>query len=140
MMTKCVQCGSEERVPADVPVSRALAGATFTATVAGEQCARCGATYAGQAALERVDQFVARDLAAAGVASGDALRFMRKVVGIPAREFAELLGVAPETVSRWENGQRAVDPTALRSAGSTSPRRTSATSDDPLTPGSSAAR
>jgi|GEM_PF-5772285 len=41
---------------------------------------------------------------------------MHRVVRVSARAFAELLGVAPETVSRWENGQRAVDPTVLRVA------------------------
>ncbi len=114
MKTKCVQCGGEEREVADVPVTRSIAGVTFTAVVAGRRCSRCGALYADQAALEAFDQIVARDLARAGVASGDALRFMRKVAGVSAREFSELLGVAAETVSRWENDQRTMDPTALR--------------------------
>jgi len=113
-MKQCVQCGGKKFVATQVPVSRLLAGATFTAQVAGRRCAACGAQYAGQAALEEFDRRVARAVAAAGVATGEALRFMRKVVGVSAKEFADLLGVTPETLSRWEHGRRGMDPTALR--------------------------
>jgi transcriptional regulator with XRE-family HTH domain len=48
-----------------------------------------------------------------GPATGEAFRFMRKVLGIPAIELAELLDVAPETVSRWENGKLPIERRAL---------------------------
>lgn len=35
---------------------------------------------------------------------GDVLKFARKSLGLRQADFAELLGVSPETVSRWENG------------------------------------
>ncbi len=113
-MKKCVQCSGEKWENSDVPVSRTIAGCTFSAEVTGRRCLQCGARYAGQHALELFDQMVARDLAESGVASGEAVRFMRKVIGVSAKEWADLLGVTPETVSRWENDQRAIDPTALR--------------------------
>ena len=34
---------------------------------------------------------------------------MRKVTGLQGKEFAELLAVRPETVSRWEQGKRPID-------------------------------
>ncbi len=35
--------------------------------------------------------------------SGPEIRFLRKAMGMAAKVFAELLGVDPATVSRWEN-------------------------------------
>ena len=36
--------------------------------------------------------------------SGSEVRFLRKHAGLPARQFARLLGVTPEHLSRVENG------------------------------------
>jgi transcriptional regulator with XRE-family HTH domain len=37
---------------------------------------------------------------------GDQVRFLRKHAGLPARQFANLLGVTPQHLSRVENGHR----------------------------------
>jgi DNA-binding transcriptional regulator YiaG len=37
--------------------------------------------------------------------TGDELKFARKVLGLRQAELAQYLGVLPETVCRWENGQ-----------------------------------
>jgi hypothetical protein len=37
---------------------------------------------------------------------------MRKAIGLPAKEAAALLSTTPETVSRWETGDRPVDRNA----------------------------
>jgi transcriptional regulator with XRE-family HTH domain len=42
---------------------------------------------------------------------------MRKALGLRAADLAGLLGVAAETVSRWETGQRDVDRGALALVG-----------------------
>lgn len=47
-----------------------------------------------------------------GACSGDALRWIRKAIGMKANELAQNLGVTAETVSRWENAHMDVDPTA----------------------------
>ena len=39
--------------------------------------------------------------------SGKEIRFLRKALGLKAKEFAKLIGITPETVSRWESGQTA---------------------------------
>ena len=57
--------------------------------------------------LDRFEIEVALALARAGAHSGDAIRTMRKAVGLSATALAELLDVSLETVSRWENGGRA---------------------------------
>jgi transcriptional regulator with XRE-family HTH domain len=48
-----------------------------------------------------------------GASDGAAFKFMRKAIGMKATDLAALLGVAAETISRWETGQREVDRTAL---------------------------
>jgi len=45
---------------------------------------------------------------------GSQLRAARKELGIPAKELASLLGVTPETFSRWENGRKDVPTMVIR--------------------------
>ena len=40
--------------------------------------------------------------------AGEELRFLRKLPGIPAKKFAELLRITPEHLSGAENGRRPV--------------------------------
>jgi transcriptional regulator with XRE-family HTH domain len=42
---------------------------------------------------------------------------MRRILGFSSSELAALVGVALETVSRWENGVRAVDALSFRVLG-----------------------
>ena len=73
------------------------------------RCPKCKEVYLDGPALVRFELEVAWELARLGTRSGEAVRFMRKAIGLTARALAALLGVAPETVSRWETGQRTVD-------------------------------
>ena len=59
-----------------------------------------------------MERAVAADLAAHGPVSGESFRYMRKVVGLTGGELAWLIGVAFETVSKWETGVREVDRAA----------------------------
>ena len=43
----------------------------------------------------------------------DAIKFMRKAVGLPAVTLAELLDTSPETVSRWERSVSHIDRAAF---------------------------
>lgn len=62
--------------------------------------------------LEQHDLAIASWLVANGARTGDALRWLRKTIGMKALELAEVLGITPETVSRWENGKLEVDALA----------------------------
>jgi len=59
------------------------------------------------------DLAVANKLAHAGVSDGEAIKFMRKAVGLPAVTLAQLLDTSPETVSRWERGVSHMDRAAF---------------------------
>src|SRR5205823_9457270 len=76
-------------------------------------CDSCGAVYFNGTALGDFDLAVANKLARAGVSDGEAIKFMRKAVGLPAVTLAELLDTSPETVSRWERGVSHIDRAAF---------------------------
>lgn len=90
-----------------------VGGHTFSARVAALQCGHCGEVYFDGPGLERFELRVAVELARAGEGTEEAMRFMRKAVGLRAAEFAHLVDVTPETVSRWENGRQSMDHRAL---------------------------
>lgn len=76
------------------------------------QCG-CGRTAAEIPALKQLLQLLARDLIHRPVAlSGDEIRFLRKRLGKKQTDFADALGIEPETLSRIETGsQRAGERT-----------------------------
>lgn len=86
-----------------------MAGHVFSADLPARVCAGCGNTYFDDVVVSQFDSLVAARLVAAGVTHPDALKFMRKVTGLQGKEFAELLAVRAETVSRWEHGRRPID-------------------------------
>ena len=47
--------------------------------------------------------------------NGPAIVMIRRMLDQPANTFAEWIGVTPETLSRWEQGHRPVNPMAKRS-------------------------
>lgn len=42
--------------------------------------------------------------------TGSEARYLRKQLGLQAKEWAVLLRVPPETLSRWENGKQVIGP------------------------------
>ena len=106
---RCVRCSSVAPLRNHVAeVSREVAGHLFVAFVPARECTSCGESYFDSAAVECFELHVAMRLVDAGLVNGDAFRFMRKALRMHASELAELLDVAPETVSRWETEKRAV--------------------------------
>lgn len=109
-MTKCVVCdftGRLERVTEDESV--AVAGHTFSGPIACERCPGCGETYSDASAHEAFARSVARALIDAGEVNGAVFRYFRHTLGLTGAALANLLEVAPDTVSRWERGERDVD-------------------------------
>ena len=89
--------------------TRNVAGHAFTAELSAQVCATCGETYFADEDVAQFDLRVAARLVEAGVTEAEALKFMRKVTGLNGKEFAELLEVRAETVSRWEQDKRPID-------------------------------
>ena len=71
-------------------------------------CSHCHHAFTSAKRSRALDLDIARKLAEVGARGKEAFRFMRRALGYTAAELSELLGVEPETLSRWENGKRAI--------------------------------
>ena len=61
--------------------------------------------------LEQLHRVIAVELIKSkSLLSGDAVRFLRKQLGMKAVELSRVLGVSKTTVSRWENGDENIGP------------------------------
>jgi len=78
------------------------AGHSFTAELPARRCAACGETSFRREALERLELLAASKLAEAGENTGEAFRFMRRALGMPADELAPLLGTSADALARWD--------------------------------------
>ena len=78
----------------------------------GERCSSCGETLFGYEEVGRQDALIADALVARGIRTGAEFVFVRKSAGLKAVEVAELFGVRPETVWRWEHGETEIPRTA----------------------------
>ena len=127
-MKKCVMCGKSALRQAEAELVREVAGHVFTATIPALRCEACGEEYTDGSDLGRFEVTIARTLLDAGLRAGDVFKYARKAIGLRAADLATLLGMTPETISRWETERHQVDPAALavlallvrdRAAGST---------------------
>lgn len=109
MLKRCANCGADRIALQTIRRKRHVAGHLFVADLPARVCGACGTSYVDDPVVGQFDALVAVKLAEAGVTEPEALRFMRKVTGLQGKEFAELLAVRPETVSRWEQGKRPID-------------------------------
>lgn len=117
-MKRCLKCKQEQLHDTQVEESIEVGEHTFTARIPVTQCGNCGELYFQADILARFELTVATLLAKTGVASCEAIRFMRKAIQMRAAELADLLDVTPETVSRWETGKLPVERRALALLGS----------------------
>lgn len=72
-------------------------------------CASCGERAYDAKDLAAAEDAITRELVARGVRDPAVFRHLRKTLGLKATEFADLLGVTAETISRWENGHNEPD-------------------------------
>jgi len=113
-MKTCSQCRKRAVKKSKVADCIKIAGHKFCSNdIAGFRCTNCGAEYLTHEGLNGFERRVAEYLVKAGEQSGEAIKFMRKVIGLKAIDFAKMLNVTPETISRWENKQRLIDRAAL---------------------------
>lgn len=109
MLNRCPSCNATRLSHRIVERTRHVAGHVFAAKLPARVCGSCGVSYFSDDAVAAFDLAVAARLAEAGITAAEALKFMRKVTGLSGKQFAELLEVRPETVSRWEKAKRPID-------------------------------
>ena len=103
---RCPECGKKEVRPVTVPHTSQIKhdGRLYTVEVPklrAPRCGACGELVFDNDADEQIAQALRDHL---GVLSGDQIRKNRETLGLSQRILAEHLGVAVETISRWENG------------------------------------
>ncbi|MDI6852161.1 MAG: helix-turn-helix domain-containing protein [Deltaproteobacteria bacterium] len=66
----------------------------------------CGESFAFIPCIQELHKLIAHELITQeNSLSGLEIRFLRKTMGLKAKDFAELLGVKNVSVSRWEHGE-----------------------------------
>lgn len=85
--------------------SRSVGGIAFEAQTDGVRCEDCGHQEVSRLVSERFNLLIAVDLARVGHGGPEAVRFQRHALGYSAAKLAELIGVTPDTISRWENNK-----------------------------------
>lgn len=88
-----------------IQLEKTIGGIRFEATVPVADTKVPSAEARHLIAFERE---IARTLCARGKPTADGFKFLRERSRIKASEFAELVNVKPETISRWENEHNAV--------------------------------
>ncbi len=116
-MRRCVQCKGQEFERVERKLLRTVGDQAFSTVIPAERCVECGEGTIGAEDGMRFEAAIAEALARSGASSGDAFRAMRRHLGLRSGDLAALLSVAAETVSRWETGQRPIDPAAARLVG-----------------------
>ena len=83
----------------------------------GRRCSSCGEELFDYEELGRQDALIADALVARGVRTGAEFVFVRKSADLKAVDVAELFGVRPETVWRWEHDETEIPRTAAYALG-----------------------
>lgn len=109
---KCNECGGSRFKQVAHEQRFVVDGIVFRVKMRAAACRKCDATTVAAAELGAGELTVAVWLAEHAVISGESFRFMRKALLFRANALAELLGVASESISRWENAKRGVDRSA----------------------------
>ena len=72
-------------------------------------CDECGDYVIPANVLEAVELRAALIALKELPVNGPVLRFTRKALGLTQKQLAETLGAAPESISRWERGEREME-------------------------------
>jgi len=113
---KCLRCGkSTKRTVASTqsPYRFVESGLehVYLSGIEVYVCPRCGSVHPVIPNISGLHQTVATALATKkGPLVGEEIRFLRKVAGLTAAKFAQLLLIKPETLSRAENNHQTLGP------------------------------
>lgn len=106
---KCVECGGTKFEVGTHEQKYIVDAIVFRVESKADRCVKCGSMLVESVAMGVGELRAAGWLAENNIISGASFKFMRKALMFRAKEIADLLGVTPESVSRWENGRLDVD-------------------------------
>jgi putative zinc finger/helix-turn-helix YgiT family protein len=114
---KCPVCGSAELTITHEPYKYDESGLpnVTLANIEIRRCGKCGEELPAIPRVAELHKAIARALARRHAKlSGAEVRFLRKYLGHSGADFATLIGVTRETVSRWENDKEPIGGTSDR--------------------------
>ena len=110
-LDRCVMCDYKGKLEPSTFSHRVQVGPVrFDGQLAARACPRCEEEYVDGAMMEKFELLIARHLADNSQRTPQAFQFMRKALGMRAVDLAELIGVGAQTISRYENGAREIEP------------------------------
>ena len=112
-MKACTKCGARDLVKTTHVYRRGFDGRSFLAELAATRCGNCGELLVSGPAGMDADKAITLALARSGEVGPQGFRWLRRAAGLEGKRLAELLDVSAGTVSRWENGKRALDRGAV---------------------------
>ena len=113
---RCAECGGNLKVTGDT--HRYVESGLRNVVLHGVQvrkCEKCGEDEVAIPNIAGLHRRIAMMLVMRKSAlAAPELRFLRQYLGQSSKDFAKLLGVTPETMSRWENASRDIPPVVDR--------------------------
>ena len=100
----CRGCGGRLFDRRTIDTTLEFAGVRFEVGIPATVCRDCDRESLDDDGLSVAEHRSALYLCRRGHRTGAVLRHARKALGWNGQDLAEALGVAPETLSRWENG------------------------------------
>lgn len=113
---KCLSCGATMKSRRE-NFKYDACGLPYVTLVGVEvsRCSKCGEFEVAVPRSEDLHRVIATSVARKrGRLQAAEVRFLRKWLGWSGADFAERMGVSPETVSRWETGAQQMGATADR--------------------------
>ncbi len=107
---KCFECKGVNFERKWVPVKIRIGEHESTFEHATDVCTACGASTIPAQELGRFELAAAKMALREHPINGAILKDLRHILGLKQTELAAKLGVAPETISRWERGEYHMEP------------------------------
>lgn len=110
-MESCYSCGKKIEVIKDEPYHYDECGLDVVLHgITQYKCKSCGESYASIPNMQKLHRVIGAYICQKRKAlfQPDEVKFLRKDLHLRAKELSQLLGVTPQTVSRWENGRKEI--------------------------------
>lgn len=107
---KCHKCGGEMEAKT-LTKDHVHAGVEFRVVMPGFECPADGSWELSPETAKEFERKILLHIATHGPVTPSTMKLLHSATTLKGHELAALLGIAPETLSRWENGKEPINPT-----------------------------
>ena len=114
MITKCFQCNSELKIIKNRPYLYTECGLPDVTLIGitQYQCEDCGESYVDIPMIEQLHLVIGKLVSCKKERlTGDEIRFLRKELHMKAKDFADMISITAEHMSRLERGEKNISST-----------------------------